>query len=344
MKLELHTVRLPLTPFTLEVGVRLDARVTGIFGASGAGKTSLLELVAGLRRPAAGTIRLDERVLSDGAARTFVPPERRAMGYVPQDGALFPHLNVGDNLRYGLQLPPRPDGPHFTHVAEVLEIAALANRAVGTLSGGERQRVALGRALLASPRLLLLDEPLAGLDAPLRERLLPYLVRVRDEFSIPMLYVTHSPDEVMALCDEVLLLEEGRIKRRGKPAGLFVASTAPRYVLRQSDVALPRKIGSDYLMRPDAQGHLKVMEALRKWDPIGVFGADSDWPSDEYDAYAAPVVSYLDRGASKEVIVKYLEDVCVKRMEVSFDRSRAEVIVDELLVFWSKWKKQLKSQ
>ena len=233
MKLELKAVHLPLTPFQLEVDAILGARVTGIFGASGAGKTSLLEIVAGLRRPAAGALRFDGEVFSDSAARTFVRPELRGLGYVPQDGALFPHLSVGDNLRYGLRLPPRPDGPAFTQVTAVLELSALANRAVGTLSGGERQRVALGRALLASPRLLLLDEPLAGLDAPLRDRLLPYLLRVRDEFSIPILYVTHSPDEVMALCDEVLLLDEGKIKHRGQPAELFVASTSPRFVLRR---------------------------------------------------------------------------------------------------------------
>ena len=157
MKLELKAVHLPLTPFQLEVDAILGARVTGIFGASGAGKTSLLEIVAGLRRPAAGALRFDGEVFSDSAARTFVRPELRGLGYVPQDGALFPHLSVGDNLRYGLRLPPRPDGPAFTQVTAVLELSALANRAVGTLSGGERQRVALGRALLASPRLLLLD-------------------------------------------------------------------------------------------------------------------------------------------------------------------------------------------
>jgi molybdate transport system ATP-binding protein len=235
VKLELNAVRLPLAPFTLEVDACLEARVTGIFGASGAGKTSLLEIIAGLRRPAAGTVRLDDAALSDATTRTFVRPERRGMGYVPQDGALFPHLSVGDNLRYGLRMPYGPDGPSFTHVTEVLEITALTHRAVGTLSGGERQRVALGRALLASPRLLLLDEPLAGLDAPLRERLLPYLIQVRDVFSIPMLYVTHSADEVMALCDEVLVLAAGQIKRRGKPAEMFTDSEAPQYVLKEGD-------------------------------------------------------------------------------------------------------------
>lgn len=233
MSVELAGLRLPLAHFTLEVDAILAARVTAIFGASGAGKTSLLEIIAGLRRPAAGRVTIDGVGLTDAAARTFVPVDRRAVGYVPQEGALFPHLSVRRNLLYGCR--PRADRPaelNLAHVTEVLEIAPLGGRAISTLSGGEKQRVALGRALLASPRLLLLDEPLAGLDAPLRERLLPYLARVRDEFAIPMLYVTHSPDEVMALCDDVLVLDQGRVTRRGPPAELFVAAGGPRYELR----------------------------------------------------------------------------------------------------------------
>lgn len=233
MSVELKHLRLPLAHYTLDVEATLAGRVTAIFGASGAGKTSLLELIAGLRRPAAGIVALDGLALTDTAAGTFVAPERRAIGYVPQEGALFPHLSAQKNLLYGHD-PRRPAraGLTFEHVTEVLEISALAERAVATLSGGERQRVALGRALLAAPRLLLLDEPLAGLDAPLRERLLPYLARVRDEFAIPMLYVTHSPDEVMALCDDVLVLNAGRIAARGRPADLFKASATPRYELK----------------------------------------------------------------------------------------------------------------
>ncbi len=233
MNLALQHLRLPLAHFALEVDAMLTGRVTGVFGASGAGKTVLLELIAGLRRPAAGCIRLEDTVLTDCTARSFVPPERRAVGYVPQEGALFPHLSARQNLLYGFEAArPRPVGLTFEHVVEVLEIAALADRAIGTLSGGERQRVALGRALLAAPRLLLLDEPLSGLDAPLRERLLPYLARVRDEFAIPMIYVTHAPDEVVALCDDVLLLATGRVTGRGKPSELFQPSGRPRYELR----------------------------------------------------------------------------------------------------------------
>ncbi|HVU24103.1 MAG TPA: ATP-binding cassette domain-containing protein, partial [Opitutus sp.] len=155
-------------------------------------------------------------------------------GYVPQEGALFPHLSVRRNLLYGCRpgAARHPAGLNLEHVSEVLEIAALLERDIATLSGGEKQRVALGRALLAAPRLLLLDEPLAGLDLPLRERLVPYLARVRDEFAVPMLYVTHSPDEVMALCDDVVVLGRGRIEQRGRPQDLFAPAAAPRYELR----------------------------------------------------------------------------------------------------------------
>lgn len=230
MKLELQNLRLPLAHFTLEVEATLTGRVTAVFGASGAGKTSLLELIAGLRRPAAGAIRLDDTELTDVAARRTVRAEQRGIGYVPQEGALFPHLSVGQNLRFGFNPDrPRPAGLSFEHVAEVLEISALTERPIAALSGGEKQRVALGRALLSAPRLLLLDEPLAGLDAPLRQRLLPYLALVRDEFAIPMLYVTHSPDEVMALCDDVLILSAGQVTAHAAPAALFRRSDQPHY-------------------------------------------------------------------------------------------------------------------
>jgi molybdate transport system ATP-binding protein len=232
MSVELSGLQLPLAHFVLKVDVTLRGRVSAFFGASGAGKTSLLEIIAGLRRPAAGAVRVDGVDLTDVATHNFVRPEHRAIGYVPQEGALFPHLSVRQNLLYGRDLQrPQPAGLTFEHVTEVLEIVPLAGRPVATLSGGEKQRVALGRALLAAPRLLLLDEPLAGLDVPLRERLLPYFARVRDEFAIPMIYVTHSPDEVMELCDEVLLLAQGRVEYHAKPAEVFVPATGTRYML-----------------------------------------------------------------------------------------------------------------
>ncbi|HSK75146.1 MAG TPA: ATP-binding cassette domain-containing protein [Thermoanaerobaculia bacterium] len=222
MRLDLKEIRLPLAPFTLEVDATITAEVTALFGPSGSGKTSLLDLIAGLRRAPSARIELDGRVLTDTASRREVPARDRRIGYVPQDGALFPHLSVRENLLYGSK-KERPAGDPFTfeHVASVLEIGPFADRGVGQLSGGEKQRVALARALLSSPELLLLDEPLVGLDRPLRERVLLYLQRARDEFGVPMLYVTHQPDEVLALCDEVLLLEGGRITGRGRPEAVL---------------------------------------------------------------------------------------------------------------------------
>jgi len=216
MKLLLQRIRLPLADFVLEVDVELQNQVTAIFGASGAGKTSLLDLVAGLRKPESALVQLDERVLTDTARGAALAPCRREIGYVPQDLALFPHLSVRQNLLYGEKRGAR-DGSLFSyeHVAAVLEIEPLAGRGVTALSGGEKQRVALARALLSSPKLLLLDEPLASLDDALKAKIIPYLLRVREEFRVPMLYVSHDRREVETLCDEVLELARGKIVGRG---------------------------------------------------------------------------------------------------------------------------------
>lgn len=233
MSVILEKLCLSLAPFTLEVGAILNHRVTGIFGPSGSGKTSLLEMIAGLRRPSSGKIRVNGTLLTDASAKIFAPPEHRAIGYVPQEGALFPHFSVRKNLLYGFDAnAKRPVGLTLQHVAEVLEVEVLLERPIQTLSGGEKQRVALGRALLAAPRLLLLDEPMGSLDVALKERLLPYFQRVRDEFAIPMIYVSHSPDEIVALCEHVLVLSQGRIERQGRPAELFQTTQSPRYQLR----------------------------------------------------------------------------------------------------------------
>jgi molybdate transport system ATP-binding protein len=224
VRLALRSIRLPLAGFELAMDAELSVDVTALFGPSGAGKTALLDLVAGLRRAPSAWIALDGRVLTDTAARYELPARRRRIGYVPQDGALFPHLSVRRNLLYGHRPPPGEPGPvTLQHVAEVLEIEPLLDRGIGALSGGERQRVALARALLSSPRLLLLDEPLAALDRPLKARILPYLKRVRAEFGVPMLYVTHDPEEVLALCEEVLVLERGKLVARGAPREIFAA-------------------------------------------------------------------------------------------------------------------------
>jgi molybdate transport system ATP-binding protein len=219
MRLRLHNIRLPLASFALEADVTFDQPITGIFGPSGAGKTSLLELIAGLRRPAAGTVQLGEDVLFDAATRTNVPPRARQIGYVPQDLALFPHLDVRGNLAYGYR-PGGADSEVFNlgHVTELMEISHLLGRDVTKLSGGEQQRVAFARSILSTPRLLLLDEPMSNLDSRLKKRLIPFLFRIRDEFRIPLVYVTHDASELSALCDGVFLLERGRFVGHGAPA------------------------------------------------------------------------------------------------------------------------------
>lgn len=213
--------------FRLQIDLEATGEVIGIFGNSGAGKTSLLEIVAGLRRPSAGIIRIDETVLMDRTAGVFVAPERRGVGYVPQDLALFPHLSVRKNIEYGRALAPATASAlNLEHVVHLLEIEPLLERSVGKLSGGQKQRVAFARALLAQPRLLLMDEPLASLDQELKLKIIPYLRRIRDEFKIPMLYVSHSPDEIIALCDQVLILQAGNCLGLRDPRDIFEASTS----------------------------------------------------------------------------------------------------------------------
>ncbi|MBV8517492.1 MAG: ATP-binding cassette domain-containing protein [Acidobacteria bacterium] len=211
MSIVLRDVVLPLAPFTLDVSFATTRRITALYGPSGAGKTSLLETIAGLRTPATGRIELNERVVFDAAQRVFVPPRARRVGYVPQDDALFPHLSVRQNVSYGATRDGDDDVFAFAHVVDVLELEPLLGRGVAHLSGGERKRVALARALLSRPEVLLLDEPLAGVDVVLRDRVLEYLVRVRDAFPIPMLYVTHQREEVAAICEELVLLDRGRV-------------------------------------------------------------------------------------------------------------------------------------
>jgi molybdate transport system ATP-binding protein len=222
MSLRLDHVRLTLGDFVLEIDATFDRDISGVFGPSGAGKTSLLDLIAGLRRPIAGKLQLDGQTLFDADASLHLAPRLRRIGYVPQDLALFPHLNVRENLIYGYR-PASGSNEIFSleHVADVMEIAPLFERNVTSLSGGEQQRVAFTRAILSVPRLLLLDEPMSSLDSRLKTRLIPFLHRIRDEFRIPLIYVTHDADELTALCDEVLVLERGRIIERGVPADVM---------------------------------------------------------------------------------------------------------------------------
>ena len=194
--------------FSLAVAVTLDVRVAALFGPSGAGKTTILDAIAGLRTPQRGSIVIDDRVLFSSSAHINVPAHQRHVGYVPQEVSLFPHMNVRRNLLYG-----RHPGisPELDRVVGMLEIDRLIDRRVTELSGGERQRVALGRALMSGPKLLLLDEPLAAVDIPLRRRILPYLLRVRDELKIPIVYVSHDGEEVDEFAQLVVMLDNGRV-------------------------------------------------------------------------------------------------------------------------------------
>jgi molybdate transport system ATP-binding protein len=198
--------------FTLQARARFGAGATGIFGPSGCGKSTLLALVAGLLRPQRGVLVLDRVPLVDVERRLFVPAWRRHIALVFQDGQLFPHMTVRGNLLYGHdRLAPGDRRLQLPQVVELLELGRLLERRPAQLSGGERQRVALGRALLCSPRLMLLDEPLASLDERLKQQILPFLKRVKDESGIPMLYVSHAAPEVEFIADRVLRMEHGRI-------------------------------------------------------------------------------------------------------------------------------------
>ncbi|HJW45929.1 MAG TPA: ATP-binding cassette domain-containing protein [Lysobacter sp.] len=199
--------------FRLEASAQLAGGVTGICGPSGSGKSTLLLLIAGLLKPHSGSLRLADDVLVDRPRRIFVPAWERHFGLVFQDGQLFPHLSVRSNLLYGHErLAPGKRLFQLDTVLQLLEIGHLLDRRPTLLSGGERQRVALGRALLFSPRLLLLDEPLSSLDERLKQQILPFLKRVKDETRIPMLYVTHARAEVDYLADRVLLMDRGRLQ------------------------------------------------------------------------------------------------------------------------------------
>ena len=211
--------RIPLAHFELDVDVTFDARVTSIFGPSGSGKTTLLDAIAGLRHIPAGEIEVNGRTLFSSARGFNRPPRDRGIGYVPQEGALFPHLSVRKNILFGAGRDTYGKSKDISvnHVLNVLEIRNLLDRPVTKLSGGEAQRVALARAILSRPQLLLLDEPLAALDIGLKEKILPYLGRVRDEFEIPMIYVTHNLTEVLSLADWALMIEQGKLDDPGIP-------------------------------------------------------------------------------------------------------------------------------
>jgi molybdate transport system ATP-binding protein len=199
---------------SFKVAVRFQAAggATALFGPSGAGKTSVINMIAGLVRPDRGRIALDDTVLFDFSAGIDLPPHRRRIGCVFQEGRLFPHLSVRQNLDYGRRMSGCPrDAGALDHVVNLLDIGHLLERRPRMLSGGERQRIAVGRALLMRPRLLLLDEPLAALDAARKREILPYLVRLRDEAGVPIVYVSHIAAELRYIANHVVCLNSGRV-------------------------------------------------------------------------------------------------------------------------------------
>jgi molybdate transport system ATP-binding protein len=205
-----------LGTFSVAAQFQAAAGVTALFGPSGAGKTTIINMIAGLVTPDAGSITLDKTVMFNAAAKINLPPYRRGIGYVFQEGRLFPHLSVRQNLDYGRRMSGRPRDPdEFARIVALLDVGQLLDRRPRLLSGGERQRIAIGRALLTRPRLLLLDEPLASLDAGHKREILPHLVRLRDDSNVPMIYVSHTAAELRQIATKVVRLQAGRVTAVG---------------------------------------------------------------------------------------------------------------------------------
>ncbi|NGM47177.1 molybdenum ABC transporter ATP-binding protein [Rhodobacter sp. SGA-6-6] len=232
--------------FRLEAAFEAPPGVTALFGRSGSGKTTVVNAVAGLLRPHRGRVAVQGEVLADTEAGVWLPPHRRRIGYVFQDARLFPHLTVRQNLTYGRWLAGLRDGAEIGRIVEMLGIGPLLSRRPGALSGGERQRVALGRAILSGPRMLLMDEPLAALDDARKAEILPYLERLRDEVGLPILYVSHALAEVARLATTVVLLEAGRVTAAGPVAEVLSDPGAAQGLA-------PREAGAVLLARIEAQ-------------------------------------------------------------------------------------------
>ena len=215
-------IRHRLGAFELEVAFETSGRLVALFGPSGSGKTTLVNLIGGLLRPGDGKIVVDGSTLVDTAARIFVPRHKRRIGYVFQDARLFPHMTVSQNLRYGRWFAPLAERyAQFGDVVDLLGIGELLDRRPSLLSGGEKQRVAIGRALLASPKLVLMDEPLASLDDARKAEIMPYIERLRDETKIPIVYVSHSVAEVARLATDIVVLAGGKVAASGSTSDIL---------------------------------------------------------------------------------------------------------------------------
>ena len=224
LKLDFHK---RLGNFHLEIDAAITQKVTAVLGVSGSGKSTLLNCISGILHPDEGAISFFEETLYSSQEGVRLPPEKRRFGYVFQEGLLFPHLTIQKNIFYGHSgKSPNKEQIDVSRVIDILEIGDLLKRYPRQLSGGQRQRVALARALAISPRMLLMDEPLASLDLGLKNRILPYLHHIKETFDIPILYVTHSISEAMALADEAFLLSDGRVTARGEPHQLLTSPSA----------------------------------------------------------------------------------------------------------------------
>jgi len=231
--------------FTLNAEFQAPPGVTALFGRSGSGKTTIVNAVAGLLTPTTGRITLNDTTLLNTQTNQNLPPHRRRIGYVFQDARLFPHLTVRQNLLYGRWFAPRTQGPTLSHITDLLGITHLLNRRPGALSGGERQRVALGRAILSNPQLLLMDEPLAALDDARKAEILPYLERLRDDLNLPILYVSHSMAEVARLATTIVLLDAGRVTAAGPAADILSdPQTAQSFGLRETGAILQATVAA----------------------------------------------------------------------------------------------------
>ena len=242
--------------FALDLGFEAPAGLTVLFGRSGSGKTTVINAVAGLLRPDSGRIVAGGVVLLDRAGRVNLPPHRRRLGYVFQDARLFPHMNVRQNLGYGRWFAPA-GGVGFDEVVDLLGLAPLLPRSVGALSGGEKQRVAIGRALLSDPLMLLMDEPLAALDEARKAEILPYIERLRDQAGVPILYVSHALTEVARLATTLVVIEAGRMLRAGAAADLLAdPQLAPALGLREAGALLRATVAGQ-----DADGLTRLHSA-----------------------------------------------------------------------------------
>ncbi len=245
-----------LGPLDLQIAFEAPRGITALFGRSGTGKTTVVNAVAGLLRPDAGRIQLSGQTLFDASTGIWLPVHKRRLGYVFQDGRLFPHLSVRQNLTYGQRFAPVRAGPTLDEVSDLLGITGLHDRRPGALSGGEKQRVAIGRALLSRPELLLMDEPLAALDAARKEEILPFLERLRDHTDVPVLYVSHSVAEVARLATTVVVLEAGRVARSGRAERVLSDPDMVRQIgLREAGAVLPATVAAHH---PDGLTELTI--------------------------------------------------------------------------------------